>query len=60
MPEPYKSILDGKNTPLRHWWTPDIAPAISKKVLLALESSHVGYPPARLLKLEQTFKLIPS
>ncbi|MGD1025719.1 MAG: hypothetical protein ABR880_23300 [Candidatus Sulfotelmatobacter sp.] len=60
MPEPHKSIFDGKNAPLRDWWTPDVAPAISKKMLLALESSHVGYPPARLLKPEQTFKLIAS
>jgi hypothetical protein len=60
MPEPHKSILDRKNTPLRDGRTPDIASTVLQKVLLSLEGSHMGYPPASLLKLKQTFKLIAS
>jgi hypothetical protein len=58
MPEPHKSILDRKNTPLRDGRTPDIASTVLQKVLLSLKGSHMGYPPASLLKLKQTFKLI--
>ena len=56
----YESIPDLKNTPLRDGRTPNIASTVPEKMLLSPESSDMGYPPAPLLTLEQTFNLIGS